>query len=157
MMPGTIMSGTEFIIRAAIPRDAAPLGLLSTELGYPSNGVETAERLRRLLETPGHAVLVAETAELEIVGRIHAFGTLRVEAGGFAELGGLVVSKSWRGRGVGARLVNSAESWALNNGYHKLRIRSREERDEAHGFYRHLGFVGCKTQRVFERRLAEDS
>jgi GNAT superfamily N-acetyltransferase len=67
------------------------------------------------------------------------------------------VAESWRGRGVGARLVASAEQWALDNGYHKLRIRSREERKEAHGFFQHLGFVGCKTQRVFERQLAEDS
>ena len=150
------MSESEFFIRVAIPGDAQAVGRLATELGYPNNGAETANRLAGVLATPGHRVLVAETADQEVVGWIHVFGTVRVESDSFAELGGLVVAERWRGQGVGAQLVAASERWALDNGYCRLRIRSREERTEAHDFFRRLGFVSCKTQRVFERSLVGD-
>jgi len=150
------MSESKIVIRVAIPDDARAVGRLATELGYPNNGAETANRLAGVLETPGHRVLVAETAEREVVGWIHVFGTVRVESDSFAELGGLVVAEGGRGRGVGTQLVAASEQWALDNGYRKLRIRSRKERTEAHGFFRRLGFVSYKTQPVFERSLVED-
>ena len=150
------MKERDLIIRAAGPGDAPALGALSTELGYPSSAAENADRLERVLAASGHRVLVAETEAHEIIGWIHVFGTVRVESDGFAELGGLVVTESWRGRGAGTRLVTAAERWASDHGYHKLRIRSRVERAEAHGFFERLGFAGCKTQRVFERSLAGD-
>jgi GNAT superfamily N-acetyltransferase len=156
MMPGTIMGNTDFVVRAADPCDAQALGPLAAELGYLNTGDETADRLRKVLASESHAVLVAETEQLGIIGWVHVFGTVRVESDAFAELGGLVVAESSRGRGVGARLVASADRWAFDNGYHKLRIRSRVERSEAHGFFERLGFVSRKTQRVFERPLAED-
>lgn len=156
MMPGTFMSESKYVIRVATPGDAPAVGLLASEFGYPNNRAETADRLAGVLATPGHRVQVAETAEQEVVGWIHVFGTVRVESDSFAELGGLVVAESWRGLGVGTQLVAAAERWALDNGYRKLRIRSREERTEAHGFFKRLGFVGCKTQRVFERPLARN-
>jgi GNAT superfamily N-acetyltransferase len=156
MMPGTIMGHTDFVIRAAVPGDAHALGRLATELGYPSTGAETADRLRKVLASDDHAVMVAESARLGIIGWVHVFGTVRVESDTFAELGGLVVAEGSRGRGVGARLVASADRWALENGYDKLRIRSRVERSDAHGFFERLGFIGRKTQRVFERSLAEN-
>jgi len=156
MMPVTIMGDQKFVIRAAIPGDAPALGPLATELGYPNSGADTANRLEKVLDSDRHAVLVAETAELAIIGWVHVFGTVRLESDHFTELGGLVVAESWRGRGVGTRLVASAEKWALENGYHKLRIRSREERIEAHKFFQRIGYSGCKTQRVFERPLVGD-
>lgn len=145
------MGEANFVIRAANPGDTTALASLATEFGYPNNRAEIADRLERILTTAGHSVLVAETAEQKIIGWVHVFGTLRVTSDSFAELGGLVVAESWRSRGVGAKLVASAEQWALDNGHHKLRIRSRVKRTEAHGFFKRLGFVGFKTQRVFER------
>jgi GNAT superfamily N-acetyltransferase len=156
MMPGTFMSELQYGIRVAIPGDGPVVSPLATELGYPDNRAETADRLGRVLATPGNRVLVAETEEREVIGWIHVFGTVRVESEGFAELGGLVVAESWRGRGVGAQLVAAAERWAMDNGYLKLRIRSREERTEAHRFFERLGFVAHKTQHVFERPLVGD-
>ena len=143
-------------IRVATAGDAPALGKLATELGYPATAAETTDRLRRVLEAPGHWVLVAATAAHEIIGWVHVFGTLRVESDGFAELGGLVVAESWRGRGAGTRLVAAAERWASDSGYSKLRIRSHVERADAHAFFERLGFSGCKTQRVFERSLRGD-
>lgn len=150
------MKEIDLVIRVATADDAPALSTLATELGYPTIDSETADRLRRVLEAPGHQVLVAETEAPEIIGWVHVFGTLRVESDAFAELGGLVVAESWRGRGAGSRLVAAAERWAWDSGYLRLRIRSRIERAEAHGFFERLGFAGSKTQRVFERSLAGD-
>lgn len=150
------MGNTNIVIRAAVPGDAHALGRLATELGYPSTGAETADRLRKVLASDDHAVMVAESAQLGVIGWVHVFGTARVESDAFAELGGLVVAEDSRGRRVGVRLVASADRWALENGYHRLRIRSRVERSDAHGFFERLGFVCRKTQRVFERPTAGD-
>ena len=156
MMPGTLMGKADFVIRTAILGDAPTVGLLTSELGYPDDRADSADRLGRVLASPGHTVLVAETAQLTVIGWVHVFSAVRVESDAFAELGGLVVAKNWRAKGVGARLVAAADRWALDNGNHKLRIRSRTERSEAHGFFERLGFVDRKTQRVFERPLAGD-
>jgi len=147
------MHESDFLIRTAVARDAPALALLAAELGYPNTVDETNGRLSTVMDAPENQVMVAETAVHEIVGWIHVFGAARVESEGFAELGGLVVAEAWRGRGVGSGLVASAERWALENAYFKLRIRSRVERAEAHRFFERLGFVGRKTQHVFERRL----
>ena len=140
-------------IRAAKPDDAPALGRLSIELGYLNSVSETTDRLTLVLEFAGHSVLVAETAEGEIVGWVHVFGTGRVESNSFAELGGLVVTESWRSRGVGTQLVVAAENWAFENGYRTMRIRSREERSQAHRLFRRLGFDDRKSQIVFDRSL----
>ena len=86
------MSESKYVIRVAIPGDGPVVGPLATEFGYHNKRAETADRLGRVLATPGNRVLVAETAEQEMIGWIHVFGTVRVESEGFAELGGLVVA-----------------------------------------------------------------
>jgi len=89
MIPGTFMVDSDFVIRLAVPGDAPVIGSLATELGYPNNYAETADRLRRVLASPGHMVLLAETAQQTIIGWVHVFGAVRVESDAFAELGGV--------------------------------------------------------------------
>jgi GNAT superfamily N-acetyltransferase len=156
MMQKTLMAETDPIVRTATAADAQALGPLAVELGYVTSASETSQRLETMLASKSHKVLVAETTEHEIVGWVHVFGTARVESDSFSELGGLVVTESWRGRGVGARLVAAAERWALEHGYRTMRIRSRTERVDAHRFFNRLGYSSKKTQHVFERPLASD-
>jgi GNAT superfamily N-acetyltransferase len=156
MMLERFMSAKHFVIREANSGDAPVLAELATELGYPTNESETAERLGRVLESPEHHVLVAENEAREVVGWVHVFDTVRLESEAFAELGGLVVSERWRGRGAGTRLVEAAAAWATGTGNLKLRIRSRVERAEAHRLFERLGFEVRKTQRVFDRPLTTD-
>jgi GNAT superfamily N-acetyltransferase len=145
-----------FLIRPATFGDAAALSRLATDLGYPSGSEETADRLCKVLDAPNHHVMVAESPEHEAIGWAHVFGTVRVESDPFAELGGLIVAEAWRGRGAGALLVAAAEDWARANGYRKLRIRSRVDRTESHLVFQQLGFRASKTQRIFDRSLAEE-
>jgi GNAT superfamily N-acetyltransferase len=151
------MGKTDLVIRAATSRDAQAISPLIADLGYPATPAETTARLDRVLGTPGHRVLVAESHDKKIIGWVHVFGAVRVESDPFAELGGLVVAKKFRGCGAGTRLVNAAGTWASVNGFSKLRIRSRTERSGAHAFFESLGFAFFKNQKIFERPTKENS
>lgn len=138
-------------IREAIASDAAALAALSTQLGYPAQPGEAAERLSAL---GAGAVLVAEDAGA-VLGWIHVCGIRFFQSPPFAEIGGLVVDEAARGRGVGKLLVEAAVRWAAEQGYGKLRVRSNVVREDAHRFYEREGFQRVKTQAVFDRRLLE--
>lgn len=143
------------VVRGAALDDAAALAELSRQLGYPASAVEVAMRLAPMLASDDHLVVVACAHDEGVVGWAHVFLARRVESAPFAELGGLVVEQSVRGRGVGRRLVAAAEAWAVERGVLKLRVRTRVERTDAAAFYPRLGFDPTKDQRVFDKRLAD--
>src|SRR4051794_33448421 len=97
-------------IRPARLADAPAIAILTTQLGYPTNPAETEERLGGLLEQADGVVLVAEEAG-EVIGWGHVVGAMRLETGRTAELVGLVIDESHRGRGTGAALVQAATDW----------------------------------------------
>ena len=139
-------------VRQAIASDAAALAALSTQLGYPAQPEEAAERLSAL--GPGDAVLVAEDGGA-VLGWIHVCGIRFFQSAPVAEIGGLVVDEAARGRGVGRLLLEAAVRWAAEQGYGKLRVRSNVIREDAHRFYEREGFRRVKTQAVFDRRLLD--
>ena len=69
------------------------------------------------------------------------------------EIGGLIVDERWRRTGLGRRLVQAIENWAVESGAAELSVRCREERAESHKFYECLSFRHTKTQRVFRKRI----
>ena len=137
-------------VREATAADAAALAALSTQLGYPAQPDEAAERLTAL--GPEGAVLVAE-ADGAVLGWIHVCGIRFFQSPPFAEVGGLVVDEAARGKGVGKLLVEAGARWAAERGYRKLRVRSNVVREDAHRFYEREGFRRTKTQAVFDRGL----
>jgi len=142
-------------IRAATATDAAALAELCTQLGYPAQPGEAAERLAALGPANSvNIVLVAEDAGA-VLGWIHVCGIRFFQSPPFAEIGGLVVDEASRGRGVGKLLVEAAAGWAAEQGYGKLRVRSNVVREDAHRFYEREGFQRVKTQAVFDRKLPE--
>jgi GNAT superfamily N-acetyltransferase len=140
-------------IRSARPEDATALAALSGQLGYPVPVDSLRENLRRLEEDTGHRVLVA-VAGGEVAGWLHAREEWALESGGHAEIAGMAVDAARRNLGIGARLVGEAEAWARSRGHARLRVRSRVEREDAHRFYRRLGFRQTKVQVVLDKPLA---
>lgn len=149
-MPGAPKSIT---IRTARPDDAEAIARLSGELGYPTTAPDARRRLFDIKTSEHHAVLVAEDDSGSVVGWMHVFRSPRLGGEPFAELGGLVVTETLRGHGIGSRLVAEAERWASERGIGTLRIRTRTTRNDARLFYEDLGFFLTKTQVVFERQL----
>jgi len=147
-------------IRAMTASDVEQVATLCGQLGYPNTAADVAARFDALAARPPNAVLVAEDARHDagtggavILGWVHVQEVLTLETGPWADLGGLVVRDSARGRGVGRLLVRAAEEWAIHRGYPEMRVRSNVIRAEAHEFYRHLGYEVVKTQLNFRKAL----
>ncbi len=139
-------------IRTAQPEDCGQLAGLSTQLGYPSSPDQVARRLSAIQARPEAAVFVAEV-DGSLAGWVHVFECRTVESEPFAEIGGLVVDESRRGRGVGRALMAQAEDWARGRGLAEVRLRSNVVRGDAHRFYQAVGYAILKSQFTFGRKL----
>jgi GNAT superfamily N-acetyltransferase len=143
-------------IRGAVLNDAAAIADLSVHLGYPASIVQSEDRLKAILGSDEHAVIVACLLDGTVVGWAHVFVAFRVQANRFAELGGFVVSELYRCKGIGTSLFAAAEKWVAEKGIKKLRVRSRMSRVGAKAFYEKLGFSETKEQRVFDKTVGSE-
>lgn len=147
------MSGSVYIRHASI-KDAAQIAVLSEELGYPTTVKDTISNLTAIDKSNYDVAYVAVAGEL-VVGWIHVLYSIRLESGPFCEIGGLVVSKTLQGKGIGKLLVEKAIKWVAERNIQKLRVRSNVIREGAHAFYLKNGFHEQKQQKVFEYLLPE--
>ena len=142
-------------IRPASDGDVDALASLSTQLGYPSDANAMRKRLKRVREQNIGQVFVAVDATLSVVGWTHVVERFHLEDEPFVELAGLVVDERTRGAGVGAALLQAAESWARDQGHDRLRVRSNVVRERAHRFYAREGYAERKRQVVFDKLLTK--
>ena len=140
-------------IREMRSSDAGPVAVLTTELGYPATEADIARRYNRIKDKPEAQLFVAEDTQGNVVGWIHLQVTYLLESDPRAEIWGLVVSAKARGSGVGRRLVEAGEAWAVAQGLKVVVVRSNRVRVHAHGFYEHLGYIVTKTQNAFRKSL----
>ncbi|MEJ2010007.1 MAG: GNAT family N-acetyltransferase [Acidobacteriota bacterium] len=105
-------TGQKIQVRVARISDAGRIAALSEQLGYPCSSASVRRRLRYLLEGDKNAIWVAEVDGEAVAGWIHVFVKQVLESDRQLEIGGLIVDKSFRGRGVGKVLVERAERWA---------------------------------------------
>jgi len=136
-------------IRKAKKSDAVALARLSGELGYPTTTSEMESRFDKLFSKSDHDIYVAELDT--IVGWIHVSLVQSLESNAFVEICGIVVAESYRGSGIGTRLVAMAESWAQEKGCYHIRVRTNIVREKTRVFYKQLGFQSKKTQEVFDK------
>ena len=146
-------SKSSAVVRRARKEDAAAIGGLTGQLGYPSTPEQIEKRLVRVLRDSEHVLFVAEMPGGRIGGWLHAFGYHVVESDPRAEVAGLVVDETQRGTGVGRLLMHSAEDWAREKGYTAVGLRSNIVRHAAHAFYQRIGYKIPKTQHVFQKDL----
>jgi len=147
------MDDIQVNIRPARVGDFNIITMLSEELGYKSSDTETLNRLDKILKSTDNAIFVATKTNSTVIGWIHVFCTHRVESDSFGEIGGLVVSSQYRKKGIGKKLVLTAQKWLEKNEIKKLRVRSKIERKQAHKFYSKLGFYKEKEQVVLDKNL----
>ena len=141
-------------IRAMTGDDVDAAARLATQLGYPSTAEQVATRFAAIQKSADSHVAVAVDESGAVVGWIHVFGNRLLESEPDAEIGGLVVDESARGRGVGTALVAAAEGWAREGGYPVVSVRSNVVRREAHEFYQERGYGVVKTQVKFRKTIA---
>lgn len=142
----------DIIIRQAKIEDYKDIcKICCDDLGYNCSEELVKERLGGL-DKNDERVLVA-VYNSEVVGYLHAqiYKTLYFEE--LINFLGLAVSKEYRNKKVGTRLVNEIENWAKENGIKKVRVNSGFSRKEAHEFYRSLGYNNEKEQIRFLKNL----
>ena len=138
-------------IRPALPGDAAAIATLLTDLGYPASAPDIPRRLTAVLEAPGQTFVAEDDGDVLGVGSVTRLSLLH-RAEPAALLSALVVRPDVRNRGVGRLLVEAAGRYAAGWGCRTLGLTSRDERADAHRFYRGLGFES--GSRKFVRQVA---
>lgn len=140
-------------VRQMRAADTSSVAALTTQLGYPATEDAIRRRYDLIKDRWDARVFIAQHAGNAIVGWIHVQATYLLECDARAEIWGLVVSDTARGSGVGRRLVEAAEEWALMRGLDVIVLRSNFVRTDAQGFYEHLGYTVTKTQNAFRKNL----
>ncbi|PRX27989.1 ribosomal protein S18 acetylase RimI-like enzyme [Orenia metallireducens] len=149
------MKGTkiDFIVRNAKEKDSEYLALLCEQLGYSMNYRKLKSPLKKILKDDEHIIYVAQLASGEIAGWIHAYLYKLFYADLMAEIGGIVVDKLNRRKGIGKELMRYVESWAKEKGCYTVSLRSNVLREKAHLFYQQIGYKNEKEQFTFRKRL----
>lgn len=134
------MDGVKAELRAVRPDDVGQLAELLTQLGYPTEEAEAAERLAYWSADPASLLIGADVdGALAGVAALHVCPMLEA-TGRWARLAALVVDAKHRGMGLGRHLVAAAEARAWEMGCRHMEITSSRRRDGAHRFYRSLGY-----------------
>ena len=140
------------VIRAIQERDYPAVAAIWRDvLDVPVTDVELADTYAEMAEDDRYATFVAEE-EGQVVGLVTTVTALAIgHPGGYTKVNGLGVLPACRGRGIGRRLLERAEALAVENGTRYLGLASGLSREDAHGFYAHLGYQ--KTSYWFRKRL----
>lgn len=142
----------DIVIRLATHADGAAIAKLAAQLGYNVAENEAADRLVDLSRRTDHVIYVAASGE-EVVGWIHLYIDYSLLHSPVVALGGIVVDEAQRGKGIGRRLMEQAESWGRAQGCVAVYLKTNTIRREAHAFYESLGYGRVKTQYAYRKAL----
>ena len=127
-------------LRNAVIADADDVARLLTDLGYPCDTAEAAERISAILGNDRQTLVVGRCAGA-VCGLIAldfmyylplGTSTCRVTA--------LVVTADAQRQGIGRQLLREAERRARTGGAARIELTSGSQRSEAHAFYRACGY-----------------
>lgn len=140
------------VIRKLKLEDAGDVNRLSQQLGYSLQVEDTTRQIEIILAKTDHIAFVAINND-EVVGWVHAFQASYLESLPFVEIGGLVVDKNYRGKGIGKILLNEVKQWCMKQRVYRLRVRTQTTRHDAQRFYVSFGFKDIKEQKVYQIEL----
>ena len=140
-------------IRQGVAGDAAAVRPLLGQLGYDLEEPEIERRIARIAGAAGHCLLVAEDNEGRPVALLHVFGRAALEKPPEAVVQALVVRDGVRRRGLGRAMMALAEKWAVERGYRYISLGSQVGREQAHAFYRRLGYERYATSHQFRKSI----
>ena len=125
--------------------------LCESDMGY----ICDKERVKLRLSTLDHSrecVFVADQ-ECRIVGFIHVEKYEVLYAPSMANILGIAISERFRRQGLGRQLLAAAEEWAKSKEITLMRLNSGKTREEAHLFYRSMGYSDDKEQLRFIKAI----
>lgn len=109
------------------------------------------ERIEELINNSNYFIAVYDDGKASAFIQAEEYTILYGEKGW--NIISLAVSEDKQNKGYGKALINALENHCLNNGGSFIRLNSRIERENAHGFYAHLGYKCDKTQKRFIKYL----
>lgn len=139
----------EILVREITVNDAGSIVLLSGQLGYDISLPDMKANIEMMSKQDNNTVFVAEYED-KVIGWIGVAFVLTIQSLPFCEIRGLVVDEQFRNRYVGKLLVEKAAGWSRQKECGLLKVKCNTKRKETHAFYRHIGFIEKKEQKVFE-------
>jgi GNAT superfamily N-acetyltransferase len=147
---------TSLQLRKARDSDIPRVLALGLQLGYPNELQAFTARFQEISKQPDHLIMVIEDSS-ESFGKVVAQAHFKIHRGLFVEsaleVAAVVVDESYRGQGLGKRLLAQAEITAKEWGLKSVRLTSNIKRSEAHQFYLSLGYTQPKTSHFFTKQL----
>lgn len=146
------------MIRTIQPGDADAIkAITETSLGHPTSAALIHRRIAELAGDPAYYFAVYEDdATHQVLGFIQSqkYELLYGDRGW--NIIALAVATHAQKQGIGKKLLNALEQHAQSSSASFVRLNSRADRTEAHGFYQHLGYRCDKTQLRFIKSLSAD-
>lgn len=133
-------------IREARDKDTIVILGLLHELGRPkpqknSEVKEFKKMIKTYISNPDKRIFVAESNENTTVGMASIMMLPRLnQINSEMYIPELIVIKKCQRCGIGKKLIEACIEFGKQNGSHKIRLESGNQRKEAHGFYKKLGF-----------------
>jgi predicted N-acetyltransferase YhbS len=116
---------------------------LMSDLAHTASKEQMQKRLEKISSNPMYCTFVAER-EGKVVGMVGLRQLYSYEGDNpVVQISALVTKTEYRGLGIGKELIKQAEKWAREKGANVIVLTSgnRPEREEAHQFYKHLGYT----------------
>ncbi len=132
----------DFATESDLPRLADLLAELFTlESDFAPNRDKQLSGLRAILGEPALGRLFVLRVAGEVAGMANALITVSTAEGGkVLLLEDVIVSREYRGGGLGRRLVEHVLDWAAQQGMTRVTLLADRENTPALDFYRKLGF-----------------
>lgn len=140
-------------VREAQSTDLEALVELAAQLGYAADKDKIESRLQSIMSDQNSVLLVAADDTNHAIGFVHIGVRPLIVADRTAEVCGLVVHSGVRAKGFGKTLLQAAEQWAVKKQCREVTLRSNVLREEAHEFYKRLGYTIYKTQFAFKKNI----
>ena len=126
--------------------------LLLSQLGYDLSLQEMKRRYDTIKQKHDHAIFVAEQ-DGQVVALLHLYERPAFDKPPEVIVQALVVDQNCRGTGVGKKMMNIAERWALDRGFSSVALTSSVSRSDAHAFYNRIGYKVEATSHLFRNNL----
>ena len=128
--------------------------LFSLESDFEPDAARQAAGLRLILDNPTLGSVFVLRAGENVVGMANALVTVSTAEGALVLLlEDVIVAGSWRGKGLGARLVNHVLAWGQAQGYARVTLLADRHNLPALRFYEKLGFRSS-AMRVYRKTLS---
>jgi len=150
---------SQFRIVEAVHADLPALASLLQELFTMESDFEPGAArqdagLRLILDNPALGRIFVLRVGENVVGMANALVTVSTAEGTLVLLlEDVIVAEPWRGKGLGARLVNHVMAWARAQGYSRATLLADRNNPQALRFYEKLDFR-VSAMRVYRKKLS---